>query len=876
MAMKTRLGRIFLLEVCFRLIFPAVAASAEDARQKAELQIIERLQTIISINLDRVPLGEALGIIAEKGKFKLNYNRSRIPIHMPVSVKLENTPVDEVLEKILQNTGTELKVTAGGQLAVVPADPQPPRQSKKNMGDVLGMVCDSQSQEPLPNVLIEVIDSGKQTLTDAQGKFRLTGLQEGEHALRLAHPGYEDRMFAGILVRGGEATEFRAELCSAPVAVECETVDVLGRIRTAKNPISVSTWSAKEIQGAPATAGGVSRWLPPLPGRSFIRDENMDYVIRGGCPIENGFTIDNIEVPGIDHLSMKGSNGGFYSSLNPNLIQHMDFLAGCFSSDYGDRLSSITRISLREGNREQLAGRTDLSLAGMGTELEGPLPGGQGAWIFSLRKSYLGLLQGISDLDEVPNTVDSQLKLTWDISPRHKVNFLNYYSRGTFQEIGVGDAALDRIKQVQDTAGIAWTAFWNPKFLSVTSLSYSAQERADGELSGWRYEGRDLWRVDERVKLLYLRNSNTLALHSDHQLDFGLQLKLAGERLDQVIPQPMKDFLGHIIHESRLDMRYQTTQIGLFSSYISTPFRHLTLTLGLRGDYSSAHRAAWFSPRFALTYRLHPRLAISGGAGVFHQCLPLNVLAYNPDAVRLKPMQAVHFAGGLEYAAVSGTRFSLEAYAKEYRRLPLSPDAPRMLLTDLSLDRSINNELSPVGYMMPAHIQGTGTAYSRGIELTCQKNWLSSLFTALSATYFRSRYTDLLGVTRDRIYDNRYVLDLVIKYAPHPKWELSAGWTLMGGAPYTPLDIRRSWESREWVLQDSQFLLRRYPDYNRLNLRLSRLLSLGSRPMHIYMDIMNVLDQRSDYFYGWDRWRGTWESESQLGIIPILGIRYEF
>jgi outer membrane receptor protein involved in Fe transport len=874
--MKTRLGTVILLTVCLRLLFPAAQASGERARQKAKLQTIELLETIISIDLDRVPLGEALGIIAEKARFKLNYNRSRIPIHMPVSVTMEHTPVEEVLEKILQNTGTELKITAGGQLAVVPSKPKLQKQPKKSRGDILGTVCDSQSQEPLPNVTIEVMDSREQALTDSQGRFRLSDLHEGEYALRLACPGYDVRIFEDILVRNDVALEFHAELCWTPVAAESETVDVFGRMRTAKNPVGVSTLSAKEIQGAPATAGGVSRWLPVLPGISFIRDENMDYVIRGGCPIENGFTIDNIEVPGIDHLSMQGSNGGFYSSLNPNLIQRMDVLAGCFSSDYGDRLSSITRITLREGNREQPAGRMDLSLAGMGTELEGPLPGRQGAWVISLRKSYLGLLQGISDLDEVPNTLDSQLKVTWDISPRHKLNLLNYYTRGMFQEISAGDAAIERMEQVQNTAGIAWTAFWNPHFFSMTSFSYSSQQRADGELGNWRFKDRTIWSVDERVKFIHLRNSNTLALHNNLQLDFGLQLKAASERLDHVIHQPMKDFLGRVIHDSRLDLRYQTTNVSLFSSYIITPFRHLTLTLGLRGDYSSVQKTAWFSPRFSLICRVNPRLTLSGGAGVFHQNLPMNVLAYNPDTVRLKPMQAVHFAGGLEYAAESGTRFSLEAYAKEYRRLPISPDEPRMLLTDLFLDRSINNELAPVGYLIPARIQGTGTAYSRGIELTYQRNWWSNLFTALSASYFRSRYTDLLGVTRNRIYDNRYVLNLVVKYAPHAKWELSAGWTLMGGAPYTPVDIRRSWEAREWILQESQYLLRRYPDYNRLNLRISRLFLAGSHPLHIYVDIMNVLNQRSTYNYGWDRWYGTWESESQLGIIPILGFKYEF
>ena len=91
--------------------------------------------------------------------------------------------------------------------------------------------------------------------------------------------------------------------------------------------------------------------------------------------------IDNIEVPNLNHLPKLGSTGGFYSALNPSLIGFLDVNTGNFSADYGDRLSSITSISLREGNRERVAGDLGMSFALTGGAVEGPLFGGKGAWL---------------------------------------------------------------------------------------------------------------------------------------------------------------------------------------------------------------------------------------------------------------------------------------------------------------------------------------------------------------------------------------------------------------------------------------------------------------------------------------------------------------
>ena len=77
-------------------------------------RVPKSLLTVISIDLEDVPFEKALGDIAEKGDFKLNYNRSRIPVRKKVSVRMENARALEALIYVLRETETELIVTRDG------------------------------------------------------------------------------------------------------------------------------------------------------------------------------------------------------------------------------------------------------------------------------------------------------------------------------------------------------------------------------------------------------------------------------------------------------------------------------------------------------------------------------------------------------------------------------------------------------------------------------------------------------------------------------------------------------------------------------------------------------------------------------------------
>ena len=110
-----------------------------------------------------------------------------------------------------------------------------------------------------------------------------------------------------------------------------------------------------------------------------------------------------------------------------------DFSAGGFPVQYGDKISSVMDITIREGDRNKgFASNTGFNMAGIGTLMEGRLADGRGSWIFSARQSLLEFVDqviGMSalSLTAIPKYWDTQTKVVYDLSPTQKLTLNGIY-----------------------------------------------------------------------------------------------------------------------------------------------------------------------------------------------------------------------------------------------------------------------------------------------------------------------------------------------------------------------------------------------------------------------------------------------------------------
>ncbi len=753
-------------------------------------------------------------------------------------------------------------------------------------GGIRGRVTDAETGASLPgaNVIVRAADGSvradsteaagglRGAATDGEGRFLLDGLPAGGYTLRASFIGYEAQAMADIVVRPGRVSTADITLnSSAYTAAEVEvTAGYYSAVKV--EDVSVAAFSGEEIRRSPGSAGDVSRIMMVLPSVAKVNDQSNSLIVRGGSPMENAFFIDGIEIPNINHFPAQGSSGGPLGLLPVDLIRDVTFSAGAFPARYGDRLSAVMDIGFREGDRERILGQADLNFAGFGGLLEGPL-GASGSWLLSARRSYLDLLASAIDVGTsvAPWYGDAALKVSYELTPSHRLSMLGLWSDD--HNNPDLEAAVENDMQYygrQDiynySGGLAWRALWNEHILSSTTLSYTGME-FDEEFFQTG-SGLQLLLNDSRESWVQLRSETRWKMSPTVSLDFGGDAKSLRNRYDNrygAVP----DELGNPQPEFTFQQIASAVQGGLYATAVVNPVPALTVSAGLRAQYTEWNDAVSLQPRASVALQLSELTSVSVAGGVYTQALPLLLLAQDDANRRLDNPRALHGVVSLSHLFTESTRLTLEGYVKEYDRFPVDPDQPSLFLVD-----ELNYRY---GFFMPhGRLQSSGKAASRGVELTLQKKLARDFYGIVCASYSTARYTDAAGMERPRVYDNRLLLSIEGGYKPNAEWEFSLRWIHAGGAPYTPMDVAASAVARQEVLDAARINAERHPDYHSLNLRVDRRFHFDRSALVVYLSAWNVYNRKNVAGYIWDDASRRVKTLYQWGVLPIIGIEWEF
>ena len=746
-------------------------------------------------------------------------------------------------------------------------------QERIKPGIITGRVADQATQAPLIGANIIVKNTTLGGISNTDGTFVIPGVPVGSYTLECRYLGYEPQIVTDIIVRPERRT-------TAPIAMKISALSS-GEVTVragyfpaeTEHPLSLASFSFEEIRRAPGAAGDISRILLGLPSLAKVNDQSNALIVRGGSPLENAFYIDNIPVPNINHFPVQGASAGPLGMVQVDFIEETKFHAGGFSAAYGDRLSSILDITFREGNRKEIDAQLDLSFVGFGGAVEGPLPGGKGAWLIAARRSYLDLVVKTFAVGSTaaPWWGDYQGKLVWELSPKHRLSALFLCGddhNNPDHQTAMDNKMLYYGKQDinQGTAGVSWRALWSRRGYSNTAIS------------GTRSRFRENF-FDTNSNIALLRNrSDEYDVNLDHKthlrvsdhfsLQFGLQARRLESRYDNLYGA-FSDVLGDSTAALSVADKLSSHKIGGFVNGMIAPHPKWSVTLGVRSDYFAANRRQTWSPRASLAWQIDPLTRISAAAGLYHQNLPVLLLAQAPGNRRLQDPRAIHTLLGLERLLTENTRFTLEWYEKKYDRFPIDPGQPSLFVVD---------ELFYGNGFFAAHqdMISTGEARSRGVEAMVQKKLAQNFYGLVSASYFRTRFRDGEQRWRDRVYDNRFLLSLQGGYKPAHAMEVSARWIYAGGAPYTPVDAKASAAAGRTVLDAGRINGFRYPAYHSLNLRVDRRLTFSGSNLVAYLSVWNLYNRKNIAAWFWNEAKKKVDVIYQYSALPIIGLEYEF
>ena len=747
-------------------------------------------------------------------------------------------------------------------------------------GILTGTIVNGTTQSPIGGATIIVNGTKIGIRSNAQGKFTLRSIPVGIISIKVTAIGFESRTLSDIAISSGKPATITALLTESAVRLEATEVEASYFQRSPETITSTQLLNSEDVRRAPGVQEDVIRAVALLPGVNVTSAGRNDLIVRGGAPFENLFVVDNIEIPNINHFGSQGSTGGPLSLINIDFVREVSFSAGGFSSRFGDRVSSLTNISLREGNEERFGGEVNFSATGFGIIAEGPISD-KGSYFVSARRSYLDILFKALGFSFIPDYWDFQTKVSYRLDDKNSISFLTIgaLDKVTFNNTDEDDkysnSRINAPTQDQYFSGLTWKHLITGSDLNGYALI----------TLGRTYSAFNTTQRDSTLATLF--NNSSKEGENSLRTDLFLQLSPSTE----IIVGNILKYASKLDYELFLDPRFRRDlegkPKGLFVDSSFTAFRnatHATLilnsdawkaTVGMRLDYYDfLNETTYLSPRMTLSYAASPLSTINMSIGRYYQSPSFIWLLGDPsNQQQLKAIQADQIVLGYELQLAADLKFQIEGYYKWYGNYAARAFRPQAVLAPAGFD-DVQNDI-PFG-LEPLISSSKG--FARGIEAFIQKKMGDiPLYGLMSLTINESRFAGLDGIERSGAFDTRLIFNIAAGYRFNENWEISAKFRYSTGAPTTPF-IEDSNSIQYGQLNFAEYNAgTRLPDFHSMDFRLDRRWNFEGFLLITYIDIQNLYNRKNANNYRFDqRLRKGVVNFAGAGIIPSIGINVEF
>ncbi len=219
---------------------------------------------------------------------------------------------------------------------------------------VSGYVLDRERQ-PIPFASIQVKGTGVGAVANLKGYYVvLLPLTKDSVSLHYTSIGY--RTQTKIFPKGLQK-DLRLNVVLADQSTEIKGVTVLA---SRKKQPSMETIKVKDIKLAISPTGGVEGLVATYAGVTQNNELSSQYSVRGGSYDENMVYVNGEEV--YRPLLVRSAQQEGLSFVNPDMIQSVNFSAGGFTAEYGDKMSSVLDIRYRVPTKFE--GAVELGLQG--------------------------------------------------------------------------------------------------------------------------------------------------------------------------------------------------------------------------------------------------------------------------------------------------------------------------------------------------------------------------------------------------------------------------------------------------------------------------------------------------------------------------------
>lgn len=656
---------------------------------------------------------------------------------------------------------------------------------------IRGNIIDEDSKLPISGATVSIVGKGNGVVTNPDGNFTLPNVPIGRVTLQISHVGYEKIILPNIVVNSGKEVVLTINMRESVVQLKDFVVTEDKNKAQASNDMSIVGGRSISPEQTNRYAGGFndpSRILSNFAGVTTTGDGGNDIIVRGNSSKYIQWRLEGVQITNPNHFSDQSAVGGSISALNNNLLATSDFYTGAFSAEYGDVLSGVYDVKLREGNNQKFESTLGFGVIGTELTVEGPFKKGyKGSYLLNYRYSTVSLISKLGLFDELNGSLNFQDAAFKVVLPTKKLGQFSFFGLGGISKFLFKDVTPSLWQTPGDryvsnkisedykkrshllNLGMNHTLMLNKKSNINTALAFSSEGIKDDVFENFLYKiynSGGAYVKDSAVN--DVQNLNGRLTKSTYRAEITYNNKLNARHKIQVGSKYALfnyDFKQSMFRDStstRFTLVDFNENVSTVRNFISWRYRmnaDVTTVLGVQNMNVLLNNKSTVEPRAAINWKLGRNSSINAGYGLHSTMESIHhyfTKVQLPNGSIVEPnkdldlLKAHHFVLGYEKRFSKNMMVKLETYYQKLYDLPVAN-------SDTNLFASINEGLE----FQYVDLVNKGTGENYGIELTVERFFHKNYYYLINASVYNSTYKALDGVTRNTRFNGNYLVNML-------------------------------------------------------------------------------------------------------------------
>jgi len=732
-----------------------------------------------------------------------------------------------------RSADTRIKPEGTEQILIIG---DPINAGRYKTGTISGKILDGKTGDPLPGAVVYNTKLAKGATSDKEGNFQLE-MPTGDHQLKISFMGFQENNCKVKLIESG-AAEF--ELFEE--THNLGEVTIVGEeSNSSRTQMSMVQMNSKVIKNLPLLMGerDVIKSIAMMPGIQVVGELASGFNVRGGNSDQNLILLSGTPVFNTSHLF------GFLSMINPDVVDNLRVYKGGLPARFGERVSSIMEIDMKEGNDKTVKAYGGLGIINSRLTLDGPLTKNKKLrFLAAGRMSYTDwVLKKVPDPDvssSVTNFYDFCGKLSYRFNRNNWMNAMGYTSH---DEFSTSSQSVNNYGN--DLFNLETHNKYGENLSGELNLSYSKYKfRLTDYADGKDYEA---YYLDDQIQYNSLKYDLFWQPHPLHSVHTGINAIYYLNDPGKISPYADTT----VIVNEKLD-REKAIEGACYLSDEFDVIPGLTVNLGLRysrfallgpetvllydpdqtkssesvvdslvygkGDIVKSYGG--IEPRFSLNYETTNGYSLKMSYQRTRQYINQisNTAVISPAEIwktcdyHLKPLINDQIAiGASNSKLVKGCNLSAELYYKNLQNLIEYKNGAQIIM-----NKHLETDL------VPSH------GYSYGIELSLNKSqgrltgWLNYVYSRTMRKTNGDFDDEMInkGKYYPSIYDKPHDLSVVATYNISRRWRVAGNFVFVSGRPVTLPELTYQYGGETLVYYSDRNKYR-MPPYNRLDLSIT-------------------------------------------------------